>query len=489
MVPAADEPPAYAGVDREETLGMEGRAMGGSDNGRGRGGGGEERAARARAAGGGGITGFLVPKPTAAMWASPSARAPPPGRGVRRGGRGPRRAGGARRGRRSGRGRGGRRGAEEARGGTAGEDRSGETRELSELSSGALAGRFLEDLTTGGLANKKLRLTSSSQRQQMKEDTVSLAFWNCNRLSVELMDYLVGSQDGAVKGLGYDLLGLAELHGDEQLIKDLWGSDRMIVGDPPPEDGSDPASGVAIILSPRLRRALRDSGCHGSRIVWAKFAADPVSVYVVVGYVPHIGRSQRPFAADFWRDLRAFWNTLPARAAKILMLDANGRMARAAAGGAGGDVGGVGSGVTGRWSLYKESDNELGAMLRQFCEDEELVAVSTKFKPKQKYGGAGTFQPYGRQSLKARAQIDYMVCSKSFESSCLNVKARWGPSERRWKLASGQKKDHAMLVMHWRMRMQCPKREQQPDTSVLKTEDGASSAMALQALSSTSFSI
>ena len=57
-------------------------------------------------------------------------------------------------------------------------------------------------------------------------------------------------------------------------------------------------------------------------------------------------------------------------------------------------------------------------MLRQFCEDEELVAVSTKFKPKQKYGGAGTFQPYGRQSLKAWAQIDYMVCSKSFESSC-----------------------------------------------------------------------
>eukprot|EP01052_Picozoa_sp_SAG31_P047565 SAG31_NODE_9574_length_1256_cov_18.992221_1_plen_73_part_00 len=56
------------------------------------------------------------------------------------------------------------------------------------------------------------------------------------------------------------------------------------------------------------------------------------------------------------------------------LLDANGRMARAAAGGAGGDAGGVGSGVTGRWSLYKESDNELGAMLRQFCEDEELVA-------------------------------------------------------------------------------------------------------------------
>eukprot|EP01052_Picozoa_sp_SAG31_P027016 SAG31_NODE_2493_length_5611_cov_8.195755_4_plen_154_part_00 len=143
----------------------------------------------------------------------------------------------------------------------------------------------------------------------------------------------------------------------------------MIVGDPPPEDGSDPASGVAIILSPRLRRALRDSGCHGSHIVWAKFVADPVGVYVVVGYVPHIGRSQRPFAANFWWDLRAFWNTLPTRAAKILMLDANGRMARAGVGGVGDGAGGVASGVTGRWSLYKESDNELGAMLRQFCED------------------------------------------------------------------------------------------------------------------------
>eukprot|EP01052_Picozoa_sp_SAG31_P044897 SAG31_NODE_7997_length_1544_cov_2.191696_2_plen_143_part_00 len=80
-------------------------------------------------------------------------------------------------------GRGGRKGAEEARGGTTGEDKSGETRELSELSSGALAGRFLQDLTAGGLKGNKLRLTSSSQRQQMKDDIVSLAFWNCNSLS------------------------------------------------------------------------------------------------------------------------------------------------------------------------------------------------------------------------------------------------------------------------------------------------------------------
>eukprot|EP01052_Picozoa_sp_SAG31_P022152 SAG31_NODE_1749_length_7358_cov_6.713872_2_plen_242_part_00 len=75
-----------------------------------------------------------------------------------------------------------------------------------------------------------------------------------------------------------------ELHDDEQLVKDLWGSDTMIVGDPPPKDGSDLAFGVAIILRPRLRRALRDSRSHVSRIVRAKFDVEPTSVYVVVGY-------------------------------------------------------------------------------------------------------------------------------------------------------------------------------------------------------------
>ena len=83
-------------------------------------------------------------------------------------------------------------------------------------------------------------------------------------------------------------------------------------------------------------------------------------MYVVVGYVPHAGRHERPFADDFWREMRQFWATLPARAAKILMLDANGRMARGRTA-IGADADGVAptvgpaDGVTGKWSLCAES--------------------------------------------------------------------------------------------------------------------------------------
>eukprot|EP01050_Picozoa_sp_SAG11_P008181 SAG11_NODE_708_length_7648_cov_3.486687_1_plen_343_part_00 len=176
----------------------------------------------------------------------------------------------------------------------------------------------------------------------------------------------------------------------------------------------------------------------------------------------------KSIADDFWREIRELWATFPASAAKILMLDANGRMARGK---------GVGEGsVTGKWSMYSGSDNGLRAMLRQFCEDEELVAISTKFQPKRRRGGVGTFQPYERASKKVTAQIDYIVCSRRYATSCQMVRARWGPAERRWKLASGQRKDHATLVMKWRMRMSVTKLVEQPDIFVLQTADGAATA-------------
>ena len=70
-----------------------------------------------------------------------------------------------------------------------------------------------------------------------------------------LLDYLVGSQDGLVLGLGYDLYALVELHGDEQWVSELWGSGQMIVGGERTDDGSDKAGGVCMILSSMMLRA------------------------------------------------------------------------------------------------------------------------------------------------------------------------------------------------------------------------------------------
>ena len=99
---------------------------------------------------------------------------------------------------------------------------------------------------------------------------LAAGFWNSCGLSVGLLDTLIGSQDGAVSSMGFDILGLAELHGDEQRIHSAWGSPRMIVGDAPRPrnreigDRGDPASGVALLLSSRMAKTVRRSGCVGS---------------------------------------------------------------------------------------------------------------------------------------------------------------------------------------------------------------------------------
>ena len=54
--------------------------------------------------------------------------------------------------------------------------------------------------------------------------TLKVGFWNSCGLSVGLLDTLIGSQDGGVSSMGFDILGLAELHGDEQRVHSAWSS-------------------------------------------------------------------------------------------------------------------------------------------------------------------------------------------------------------------------------------------------------------------------
>ena len=167
---------------------------------------------------------------------------------------------------------------------------------------------------------KSIRLTGNKDADRKKAGTYKMAFWNSCHLSVMLLDMLVGSQDGGVKGLGYDLIACAELHGDEQWIQPLWGQNRMAIGEAPPEDGSDPASGVCVIMSSRLSRCekLGGRGCKGSRIAWVTFDAQPALVVVIVAYIPHHGRRCKPYARDVWQQLAKVYKELPARYCKIL---------------------------------------------------------------------------------------------------------------------------------------------------------------------------
>lgn len=412
-------------------------------------------------------------RPTEAMLRSPSAepRARRPERaggtangavtGTRRraplGGRG-----------RGGRGRGkaqGRRGSR-ASGAAADQARSEQIRpsqaDGDELTGGGA--RYSQSLKAG-MAGGRIRLAGSkSNRSRSKRETLRLAVWNSWGLSVETLDYIVGSQDGSSDGLGYDIVGLVELHGDEQERKKLWGSNRLQVGAPPVRDESgkktDPASGVALLLSARAARAMLRCVSVSTRIMWAEFSGERNSVVTVVAYAPHIGWGNQAVDA-FWEELRVAWRSLPENAAKILMLDANGALGRST------------GGVTGPWSLYK-TDNEMGAKLRRFCEEQDLVVSSTYFTPRQKRGGASTFWPFGNgETGKKPRQLDYFCTERRWRTCVQNVQRRWSSSQQRWDESTAVKKDHGMLVVDWRMKIRNATRVPQPDLDALKTADGA----------------
>ena len=58
------------------------------------------------------------------------------------------------------------------------------------------------------MVGNRINLTNCKRGKDARAETLSIAFWNSFGLSVEGMDYLVGSQDGEVKGMDHDLIGL-----------------------------------------------------------------------------------------------------------------------------------------------------------------------------------------------------------------------------------------------------------------------------------------
>jgi ribonuclease HI/exonuclease III len=333
------------------------------------------------------------------------------------------------------------------------------------------------------VASRKDRASGSKgaakRRAALKAETLSFASWNCNGLSAERLDYLVGSQDGEFPGLlkgpknlsGYDLIGVNECHEREQELAEAWGSDRMFVGGPCVK--GDGYSGVCFLTSRRLADAVsqqgQGEGMFSSHIKWIRIDTDVGPIYAVNVYVPHAGRSA-PDAEGVLEELKRVVRRFPSSAAVILMGDFNGRMGRSDdfTGKPGGRASG---GVTGQWCVH-DSENEQGKQVRQMAEDLDLVAVSTFYRPRRKRGGAGTWQPYGDKKDFAVANLDYLFVCRRWRTSCLSTKVRWGPSEHRFVTGNGVRKDHGMLSMKYRVRLTKAEKVHRPDRKYWKTDDG-----------------
>ena len=121
----------------------------------------------------------------------------------------------------------------------------------------------------------------------------------------------------------------------------------------------------------------------------------------------------------------------------------------------------------------------MGVMLTELCEDNELIAQSTFFKPKRRKQGAGTHMYFGEKSAgKQSSTIDYLLIDRRWRTCVLNTQATWGASQWRFRTANGVRKDHALLVTRFRLKLQCTFKVVKPYYKALKTAEVAAAAAA-----------
>ena len=97
-----------------------------------------------------------------------------------------------------------------------------------------------------------------------KWHNLRFACWNCWSYSNERHAYC--------KSLRYDVLALTELHNKQNnsnFLSDFWVPSAQAAVDAQGKS-TDPAAGVAILLSKRMRGHIKNSGYVGSRIAWVR---------------------------------------------------------------------------------------------------------------------------------------------------------------------------------------------------------------------------
>ena len=178
------------------------------------------------------------------------------------------------------------------------------------------------------------------------------------------------------KTLNYDVLALTELHNLQHNLKPapdpkLWiPSATAGVHKSGPKKGkyTDPAAGVAIMISPRMKQHYRDSGHVGTRIAW--FLAGPVcNIFFVAVYVPHKFRTV-PNSLDIIEKIDALLATVPKNDCIIVAGDFNCQLRRHV------------ERCTGKWAMTsRNEDNNHDQEVLDLMHHYDLFDIGTKFKP------------------------------------------------------------------------------------------------------------
>ena len=201
-----------------------------------------------------------------------------------------------------------------------------------------------------------------------KWQNLRFACWNCWSYSNE--------RHAFCKSLKYDILALTELHNKQNnpnFSSELWVSTTQTAVD---EQGksTDPAAGVVILLSRRMRTHVDKSGHVGTRIVWVRIRGPVCPTFFITVYMSHKFHTSTPTTQDTLAQLQALIKTVPQGDCLVICGDFNCQLKRNI------------PGLTGQWAMTKQHekkghDKELLDLMRTY----ELFAVDTKFKPKARH--------------------------------------------------------------------------------------------------------
>ena len=270
------------------------------------------------------------------------------------------------------------------------------------------------------------------------------ACWNCWSYNNERHAYC--------KSLNYDVLALTELRNTQNnpnFTSKLWVPSAQAKID---EQGkcTDPAAGVAILLSSRMRRHIDKTGHVGTRIAWVRLCGPICPIFFIAVYVPHKYRTL-PKASDTLEQLHALIKTIPKNDCLVVCGDFNCQLKRNV------------MGCTGQWSMTKKNertghDQELLDLMRT----QDLFAVETRFKPKAKLWSGrkrlcnATYVP--KHTERRPTKLDYFLVSNRWQGMVTAAKTKWSAAYHRF----GSKFDHALISIDWQWRLRTNKSKPRP---------------------------
>ena len=223
-----------------------------------------------------------------------------------------------------------------------------------------------------------------------------MACWNCWSYINESHAYC--------KSLNYDILALTELRNKQNnpnFTSKFWIPSAQ--AETKQGKCTDPAAGVAILLSKRMKRHIDKSVFVGTRIAWVRLRGPVCPIFFVVSYIPHKYRNT-PQTTDTLTQLHELLKTVPKNDCLIVCDDFNCQLKRNV------------PGCTGQWSMTKRHeqqghDQEVLDLMRT----QDLFAVETRFKPKAKLWAGrkrqcnATYMPKHKE--RRPTKLDYFLVS------------------------------------------------------------------------------